>query len=78
MSSSYAREPLSGLIRQGREIVGSICLPDEDPQEFIDHFNHCYGPLSLRIEANLALPKPPTPVLPVGAAYRSPLRPPTS
>ncbi len=43
MSSSYEREPLTGLIRQDNRIVGSICLPEEDPQEFIDDFNNCYG-----------------------------------
>lgn len=76
MSSSYDREPLTGLIRQGRQIVGSICLPEEEAQEFIAHFNHCYGPLSLRIEANLPYPKPVAPIMPVGADYRSPLKPP--
>ncbi|MGN6543868.1 MAG: hypothetical protein ACTHK7_02380 [Aureliella sp.] len=69
MSSSYQREPMTGLIRQDNRFVGTICLPEEDQQEFIDQFNNCYGPLRLHIE-----PMPPgrkavatRPVRPVGA-----------
>lgn len=67
--SSYQREPMTGLIRQDNRLVGTICLPEEDQQEFIDEFNNCYGPLRLHIE-----PLPPArrtaasrPVRPVGA-----------
>ena len=73
MSSSFEREPLTGLIRQDNRVVGSICLPEEDPQEFIDEFNNCYGPLRLHIEPmQLPITKPVhvRPVRPVGAVYR--------
>ncbi len=64
MSSSPAREPLTGVLRQDNIIVGAICLPDECPEEFIEQFNHCYGSLGLRIEtpAGLAAPKSNRPV----------------
>jgi hypothetical protein len=73
MSSSYQREPMTGVIRQDNRVVGTICLPEEDPQVFIDDFNNCYGPLRLHIEP-LKLPHlvpvPLRPVRPVGANYR--------
>lgn len=77
MSSSPGREPLSGTIRQDAKIVGAICLPEEDVQVFIEQFNHCYGPLGMRIEPPKDLPTPPGVLLPVGAGVRVPLRPPT-
>ena len=69
--SSYEREPMTGLIRQENRVVGSICLPEEDQQEFIDQFNNCYGPLRLHIEAmpGCDLPVVTRPVRPVGAKY---------
>jgi len=77
MSSSPDREPLSGTIRQDAKIVGAICLPEEDVQDFIEQFNHCYGPLGMRIEAPRHLSLAPGILMPVGAAIRNPLRPPT-
>jgi hypothetical protein len=77
MSSSSNRDPLSGIIRQDSKVVGSICLPEEDLLDFINQFNHCYGPLRLHIDA----PKTEVPnhlLLPVGAGLRNPLRPPPS
>lgn len=71
--SSYEREPLTGVIRQENRVVGSVCLPEEDQQEFIDEFNHCYGPLRLRIElkphSNEKL-VPLRTLRPVGAPYQ--------
>ncbi len=80
MSSSPGREPLSGTIRQDAKIVGAICLPEEDVQDFIEQFNHCYGPIGMRIDAPLHLSPLPSPgiLLPVGAGMRNPLRPPSS
>lgn len=70
MTSSTQREPLSGVIHEQERIVGAICLPEENLLDFINEFNHCYGPLHLHIE-------PPQPVqeknvYPVGA--RRPIR----
>lgn len=77
MSSSLWREPLSGMIRQDSKVIGAICLPEEDVQEFIDQFNHCYGPLRMRIEPINLVPVPiATQLFPVGAAHRRPLRAP--
>jgi hypothetical protein len=76
MSSSPSRDPLSGQIRQDARIVGSICLPEENVLEFIDQFNHCYGPLRLHIEPPKLEPLPSHLLLPVGAGLRNPLRPP--
>ncbi len=67
MSSSLSREPLSGLIRQDKRVVGAICLPEEDLQKFIDQFNHCYGPLRMRIEPPRFIALPPSMLRPVGA-----------
>ena len=70
MSSSYQREPMTGLIRQDNRCVGTICLPEEDRQDFIDQFNNCYGPLRLHIEAMPEpgeKPVPARPIRPVGA-----------
>lgn len=74
MSSSISREPLSGLIRQDAKVIGAICLPEEDPQEFIEQFNHCYGPMRMKIEPPASVPKRTTPLLPVGAKLRNPFR----
>lgn len=72
--SSYQREPMTGLIRQDNRVVGAICLPEEDQQEFINEFNNCYGPLRMHIEpletAAIGTPLPPRPIRPVGATYR--------
>ncbi len=76
MSSNSDREPPSGLIRQDAKVVGAICLPEADIQEFIDQFNHCYGPLRMRIEPPAYVPMVPGVLLPVGAGLRNPLRPP--
>jgi hypothetical protein len=69
--SSYQREPLTGIIRQESRVVGAICLPEEAPQDFIEQFNHCYGPLRMRIEASpqalRGVTPPPRPIRPVGA-----------
>ncbi len=81
MSSSPSREPLTGLIRQDANVVGAVCLPDEELQEFIEQFNHCYGSIGMRIEAPAGSPQiiaGPTRVLPVGATFRQPLKPPRS
>jgi hypothetical protein len=79
MSSSLSREPLTGIIRQAAHVVGAICLPDEELQEFIEQFNHCYGSIGMRIEVPpcaAPLLAAPTRVLPVGAGHRQPLKPP--
>ncbi|MEZ6138638.1 MAG: hypothetical protein R3C53_27455 [Pirellulaceae bacterium] len=76
MSSSPSREPLSGQIRQDARIIGSICLPEEDVLEFIDQFNHCYGPLRMHIDPPQIVAPLPNVLLPVGAGLRNPLRPP--
>ncbi len=67
MTSSYQRNPLGATIRQDRVVVGAICLPEDETQDFIDEFNHCYGPLDLQVEAPVHLPYPRRPLLPVGA-----------
>ena len=81
MSSSSSREPLTGIIRQDANVVGAVCLPDEELQEFIEQFNHCYGSIGMRIEvppgSSLRLTGPCS-VLPVGATFRQPLKPPKS
>ncbi|HBE67988.1 MAG TPA: hypothetical protein DDW52_07545 [Planctomycetaceae bacterium] len=69
MSSSIDREPLDGVIQQDKRIVGPICLPEEDTQEFIEQFNHCYGPLRLQISGPALLPTPNR-IAPVGASRR--------
>ncbi|MCA9130756.1 MAG: hypothetical protein KDB22_26905 [Planctomycetales bacterium] len=76
MSSSFQREPLSGLIQQHQRVVGAVCLPEVDAQEFIEQFNHCYGPMGLRILSPLLPPNPTGMLLPVGATHRKPLREP--
>ena len=76
MSSSLSREPLTGVIRQDAKVVGAICLPEEAEQDFIEQFNHCYGPLRLHIESAGLPEASPTMIVPVGAALRCPLRPP--
>ena len=68
--SSPQRSPLSGVIRQDKKIVGAICLPDDDLRDFIEQFNHCYGPLRLHIESTDYLPPSPTRMIPVGSTYR--------
>ena len=77
MSSSLSREPLTGVIRQDAKVVGAICLPEDAEQDFIEQFNHCYGPLRLHIESAGLPESPPTMIVPVGAAVRrGPMRPP--
>jgi hypothetical protein len=79
MSSSLWREPLSGTIRQDSKVIGAICLPEADVQEFIDQFNHCYGPLRMHIETPRFIPLPGMasgPVCPVGSTHRRPFRAP--
>ena len=80
MSSSPSREPLTGIIRQDANVVGAICLPDDELQEFIEQFNHCYGSIGMRIEVPPGAGPMLTPirVLPVGATFRQPLKPPKS
>lgn len=67
MSSSPSRDPLSGVIRQDTKVVGAICLPREDVQEFINEFNHCYGPLSMHIDAAQFPTAAEATLFPVGA-----------
>lgn len=67
MSSSYGRDPLSGIIRQDQKVVGAICLPEEELQDFIDEFNHCYGPLNLHIDKPAFCVASNHPLIPVGA-----------
>ena len=67
MSSSPSRAPLEGVIRQDQKVVGAICLPEEEIQEFIEEFNHCYGPLNLHIETPDFCIAPDHPLIPVGA-----------
>lgn len=76
MSSSIWREPLSGIIRQDAKVIGGICLPEADVQEFIEQFNHCYGPLRMHIEPPRYVPLPAAagPVCPVGSTHRRPFR----
>ncbi len=79
MSSSFSREPLTGVIRQDAIIVGAVCLPDEELQDFIEQFNHCYGSIGMRIEippGAAPIITGPTHVVPVGATFRQPLKPP--
>ncbi|MFN3192135.1 MAG: hypothetical protein ACE361_16605 [Aureliella sp.] len=66
-SSSPERESLDGVIRQDHKVVGNICLPEEDQCEFIEEFNHCYGPLNLHIDKPAYLSQPNQPLRPVGA-----------
>ncbi len=79
MSSSLSREPLTGIIRQDANVVGAICLPDEELQDFIEQFNHCYGSIGMRIEVPpgaAPILTSPSRVLPVGATFRQPFKPP--
>ncbi|GIW99982.1 MAG: hypothetical protein KatS3mg111_3315 [Pirellulaceae bacterium] len=70
MSSSFDREPLTGVIRCQDKIVGGIALPTTDTQQFIDEFNHCYGPLNLHIDPPAFIPAVVRSLYPVGA-YRN-------
>ena len=76
MSSSFDRDPLSGVIRQNKKVVGAICLPEKDLHAFIDQFNHCYGPLHMHIDPPDHTPLPGSLLFPVGASRPSPLVPP--
>lgn len=78
MSSSLWREPLSGTIRQDSRVIGAICLPESELQEFIEQFNHCYGPLRMHIEPPKYMPLAATsaPLVPVGSTHRRPFRAP--
>lgn len=49
MSSGSNRETQTGVIRQGKKVVGTICMPDAT-DVFIREFNHCYGQLRMEIE----------------------------
>ena len=73
--SSPAREPLSGIIRQGRKIIGGICLPERNVVDFIAQFNRCYGALKLKIDLPLGADLTPLarPLLPVGAGLLRPV-----
>lgn len=70
---------MTGVIRQGNQIVGAICLPEEDCADFIESFNACYGSMRLHIEpaagAGLLWPLKPHAVRPVGARTIVPPRP---
>lgn len=74
MSSSYSREPLTGLIHQENRVVGAICLPEEFCAEFIEEFNYCYGPMRLWIEpidtGTVRKLAASTCVRPVGSGFR--------
>lgn len=78
MSSSISRDPLSGVIRQNEKVVGAICLPEQDMQDFIDQFNHCYGPLRLHIDAPERSSRNRSVLAPVGASRLKPFRQPTT
>ena len=81
MSSSPWRGELSGTIRQDEKVIGSICLPEEHVQEFIDEFNHCYGPLRLPHRSppvlaagkGTSIPRRCQPSNPQRGLYRQPL-----
>jgi hypothetical protein len=77
MSSSHSRQPLNGVILQGCKVVGGICLPVEDVGLFIDQFNHCYGPLRLRVDdpGGAVRPSSTDSPIPVGAGFYAPFRP---
>ncbi len=77
MSSSFARDPMTGVIRQGNQIVGAICLPEEDCADFIESFNACYGSIRLHIEPVIGpqWPLKPHAVRPVGARAIVPPKP---
>ena len=58
------------------KVVGGVCLPEQDIQSFIDQFNHCYGPMGLKIDPpifvqNSMMPKQ---LVPVGAGHFNPFR----
>lgn len=74
--SSLARQPLDGIIRQQCKIVGGICLPEKDVRLFIDQFNHCYGPLNMKIDTPMGMERAPTVEcgLPVGAGMYNPFK----
>jgi hypothetical protein len=74
--SSPQREPLSGTLRQGKKVVGGVCLPEADVQIFINQFNHCYGPLGLKIDppACIQTADIPMKIVPVGAGHYNPFR----
>lgn len=78
MSSSVDREPLSGVIRQNKRIVGAVCLPEENLLDFINEFNHCYGPMQLHIDTPVLPDEAEEPLYPVGAKrkIRRPTHPP--
>jgi hypothetical protein len=53
MSSGSERERPCGVLRQGTNVVGCVCMPDPS-DVFIKEFNHCYGQLRLEVSAPLA------------------------
>lgn len=58
MSSGAHRDPLSGVIRQGKKVVGAIVIP-EASEVFIREFNHCYGQLRMSVTPTDPKPSPP-------------------
>lgn len=78
MSSSLQREPLTGIIRQGQKVVGGVALPEEGLQQFVDQFNHCYGPMGLKIDLPICVvaaeSDKPKKLIPVGAGHYNPFR----
>ncbi len=66
-SSSPRSVTQSGTIRQNQRIVGAICLPEAGIRDFVDEFNHCYGPLQLQIDLPAFVPAAEHPLIPVGA-----------
>ncbi len=49
MSSGSVRDPLCGIIMQDSKVVGSVAIPEEESDAFIEAFNNCYGPLRLQV-----------------------------
>ena len=47
MSSGSDRGHASGIIMQGKRVVGAVCIPDAS-DAFIEQFNNCYGPMKLQ------------------------------
>jgi hypothetical protein len=76
--SSLQREPLTGTILQGKKVVGGVALPEQGIQQFVEQFNHCYGPMGLKIDVPLCIlsgdPEKPKKLIPVGAGHYNPFR----
>jgi hypothetical protein len=58
MSSGSERERPNGVIRQGTQVVGCVCMP-EASDIFIKEFNHCYGQLRLEVTEPATNPNDP-------------------